>query len=168
MDKRQDPFYVVEQFVDGQSKGYWTGGSSRDFTTRIDDAMQFCRREDATKAIWGWHWQDVRITEHLYFRAESKDADQAAEIARETWQPISTAPKDGTDIIVCDSADLVGHAFFNRAEKRWDWLDGDPVYGAKCWQSFPDPPVAPSEAGKEVKDADPAAAPVARRRQGEE
>lgn len=62
---RQDAFYVIEQFTNGKSQGYWNGGSSRSFVPDIDAAMQFCRYVDAQRAIAGWHWQDVKITEHL-------------------------------------------------------------------------------------------------------
>ncbi len=61
-------FWVIEQFTDGKSQGYWDGGSSRSFTKDIDASQQFCRKVDAHRAIWGWHWKDVRITEHLYMQ----------------------------------------------------------------------------------------------------
>lgn len=82
-DSRSGSFWVVEQFVNEQSQGYWNGGSSRDFVKNIDDAMQFCRKLDANRAIWGWHWQDVKVTEHLYLRQEQADARPARTLLKE-------------------------------------------------------------------------------------
>ncbi|MDE2469660.1 MAG: hypothetical protein KGL35_13215, partial [Bradyrhizobium sp.] len=59
-------FWVVERFENEQSAGYWSGGNSRAFLTDIEKAVHFCRREDAMWTIIGWHWGDVRITEHVY------------------------------------------------------------------------------------------------------
>lgn len=58
-------FWVVEQFKDGRSSGYWDGGNSRQFTNDIDKAIQFCRHADALWATRGWHWGDTKITEHI-------------------------------------------------------------------------------------------------------
>jgi len=56
------------------------------------------------------------------------------------WQPIETAPKDGTIIIV--SAPAVGAARWSRfrdIEGYWEWFSGgtcDPDY----WMPLPSPP----------------------------
>jgi hypothetical protein len=68
----QLPFWVIEQFTDGQSSGYWDGGSSRSFVAAIDKAVQFCRKEDAATIKRGWHWQDCQITEHLMLNGRQK------------------------------------------------------------------------------------------------
>ena len=59
-------FWVIEQFVDGKSQGYWFGNSSREFSTDIDKAIQFRRREDAARVKSAWHWKDTEVTEHMY------------------------------------------------------------------------------------------------------
>lgn len=58
-------FWVVERFEDDRSAGYWDGGNSRSFVADIDNAIQFCRRQDAMWVIVGWHWRDVQTTEHI-------------------------------------------------------------------------------------------------------
>lgn len=58
-------FWVVEQFTDGCSTGYWDGGSSRSFTADIDKAVHFCRHTDGFWATRGWHWGDTKLTEHI-------------------------------------------------------------------------------------------------------
>jgi len=60
------PFWVIERFENGKSQGYWAGDSSRDFITEIDNAIQFCRKEDAWRIKRGWHWNDTQVTEHAY------------------------------------------------------------------------------------------------------
>ena len=62
-------FWVIERFENGQSKGYWDGGSSRCFNTNIEKAVQFRRHQDAFWATKGWHWTDTKITEHGFIAA---------------------------------------------------------------------------------------------------
>lgn len=62
-------FWVVEQFTDGKSNGYWDGGHSGSFTTDINKAVQFRRKDDAFWATRGRHWNDVRLTEHIMISA---------------------------------------------------------------------------------------------------
>lgn len=71
-------FWVVEQFQGGQSAGYWDGGSSRSFVIDIDKAIQFCRRQDAMWVIVGWHWKDVKITEHIMLPIEAAPPETIA------------------------------------------------------------------------------------------
>lgn len=68
-NKRANSFWVVERFKDGRSDGYWTGGSSRDFTTDINKAVQFRRHDDAFWVTRGWHWDDTKISEHIMIDA---------------------------------------------------------------------------------------------------
>lgn len=58
-------FWVVERFENSKGAGYWDGGSSRSFVTDINQAVHFCRRQDAMWVMRGWHWGDVEITEHV-------------------------------------------------------------------------------------------------------
>lgn len=64
-----ETFWVVERFENDKSAGYWDGGHSRMFVPKIDDAIQFRRRQDAQWVIVGWHWKDVQITEHMMLPA---------------------------------------------------------------------------------------------------
>jgi hypothetical protein len=82
----QSSFWVVEQFKDGKSCGYWDGASSRSFTRDINRAVQFCRKDDAYWATRGWHWGDTQITEHLMIGGEERiytkaDMEAACELA---------------------------------------------------------------------------------------
>ena len=67
-----------------------------------------------------------------------KQADEIERLERDRneWQPIDTAPKDGTEIIVC----VAGTADVEFV--RWhhvEWLDrtADPFDGATHWMSLP-------------------------------
>jgi hypothetical protein len=57
------------------------------------------------------------------------------------WQPIETAPKDGTEIIVWDAE--YRHSYFARCNSKgevyWDELYG-PLENATHWMPLPEPP----------------------------
>lgn len=62
------------------------------------------------------------------------------------WQPIETAPKDGIDIIVSDSGELVSVAFWDKDEGKWldsmnhngyDHATRNPTH----WMPLPEPPM---------------------------
>lgn len=68
-------------------------------------------------------------------------AVRAASSPQQNWQPIATAPLNGDDVIVVDANALVGQAFWNRADRRWDWLDNEPVaLPIQGWMPIPAPP----------------------------
>jgi hypothetical protein len=53
-----------------------------------------------------------------------------------SWQPIATAPKDGTRIILIDRRGVVMRGY-------WDRVDGWPSSaGVTHWMPLPDPPLA--------------------------
>jgi hypothetical protein len=61
------------------------------------------------------------------------------------WQPIETAPKDGTDIIVSDSGELVSVAFFCEDTEMWfDSMNHNgydhTVRNPTHWMPLPAPP----------------------------
>lgn len=61
------------------------------------------------------------------------------------WQPIDTAPKDGTYVLLIRATQKIPTvAFWNRDLQTWD--DGDffdNINGLTHWQPLPDPPVSP-------------------------
>lgn len=58
-------FWVVEKITNGLGGNYWDGGSSRSFTTDIEAAIQFCRKQDGLWVARNWHWSDIKLTEHM-------------------------------------------------------------------------------------------------------
>jgi hypothetical protein len=88
----------------------------------------------------------------LYNKAERIQMikDAAAEIRRlrglaqtgQQWQPIETAPQDGTPVIVWDDP-VRGEAYFETGDKAWWWTNtgpgdyvGDAIYPT-LWQPLP-------------------------------
>lgn len=82
-------------------------------------------------------------------RAIQKDAASAASVP-DGWQPINTAPKDGTEIDVwCKVCGRVPDAVFNTKKNRWeyvgldmfdemDWIELE--YPPTHWMPLPPPP----------------------------
>lgn len=61
-----------------------------------------------------------------------------------TWQPIETAPKDGTEILLYDAADpCILIAFWNNhgweMSPQWGRNDEWPAEGLTCWCRLPKP-----------------------------
>lgn len=57
------------------------------------------------------------------------------------WQPIETAPKDGTRILVCDQVDWVEIILWS--SEIGNWLDANfdlPDYDPVWWMLLPEPP----------------------------
>lgn len=84
-----DTFWVIERFENGKSQGYWAGDSSRDFIAEIDNAIHFCRKEDAWRIKRGWHWNDTQVTEHVYLPGGQKmcRCPHATDQSQE-WHPL--------------------------------------------------------------------------------
>lgn len=61
------------------------------------------------------------------------------------WQPISTAPKDGTPLLIWTEGAHLIHLFWKN--DHWEWLGGgrcpDGQYHMTHWMPLPEPP-APS------------------------
>ena len=61
------------------------------------------------------------------------------------WQPIDTAPTDGTNVIVCTPEGIVGEAKHHE-DHGWWWAGFDPTdyYDGQTfpslWQPLPEPP----------------------------
>lgn len=60
------------------------------------------------------------------------------------WQPIETAPTDGTEVLLCIAGEHEPHLYHAEwRDDQWciEWTDGtNPIYGATHWQPLPDPP----------------------------
>lgn len=67
---KPESFWVIERFANGKSLGYWAGDNSRCFIAEIDNAIHFCRKDDAWRIKRGWHWEDTQVTEHCYLKNE--------------------------------------------------------------------------------------------------
>jgi hypothetical protein len=106
--RASESFWVIEQFTDGKSSGYWGGLSSREFTPDIESAIQFHRRWDAAWAIKGWHWTDVRPTEHTMMAPPRAAMDAPRPLAKlqAEWRTSSTAWR--ADGVYCEAeADVI-------------------------------------------------------------
>jgi hypothetical protein len=61
-----------------------------------------------------------------------------------TWQPIKTAPKDGTEILAWARSDGFFVVFWYAHRGVWLWtaheLDGDEELNPTHWMPLPDPP----------------------------
>jgi len=60
------------------------------------------------------------------------------------WQPIETAPKDGTDVLVCADTGWMFVAYWDKKQwtsnaccDNWTALDDDEIVG---WMPLPKPP----------------------------
>lgn len=64
---------------------------------------------------------------------------------RSSWQPIETAPKDGTWVLICTKDDVFEAAWvkgLNDEDYCWRFVDFSP-HNPTHWQPLPDPPVDP-------------------------
>lgn len=65
------------------------------------------------------------------------------------WQPIETAPKGGTSIMLAVDDD-VGPGYYRKRNSDypghcWHWLDGDGECNPSMWQPYPPPPKRQTE-----------------------
>lgn len=63
------------------------------------------------------------------------------------WKPIQTAPKDGTQILLCsvdpeDGIYGIRHGFYEKgtADRCWYDIDGDEIYEPDFWSEATPPP----------------------------
>lgn len=85
----QAAFWVLEQFKNEQGQGYWKGCCSQHWTKDIDEATQFCRKQDAL-SIWrhaslAYEGFEVRAVEHAYIPAQS--TERCAECGHDANDP---------------------------------------------------------------------------------
>lgn len=97
---------------------------------------------DAPEHGWAQHLQTTRNRMRI--------ADICGEALTKlpaAWQPIETAPKSETNIIVCTPEGLVGEAKFYDEAERWYWAGSDPsdyhdgsIDVVAYWMPLPVPP----------------------------
>lgn len=63
------------------------------------------------------------------------------------WQPIETAPRDGTRVLVYRQgyADPQSVAYWSRDWCEWTVPGGSCIYGVTDWQPLPNPPEVSDE-----------------------
>lgn len=88
--------------------------------------------------------------QRLVLDPEKVKAAFEARVALQGWQPIESAPKDGTNVLIAeDQNGIHGEAYYDDEESRWYWANtgrGDypdprepfPTH----WQPLPPPPAA--------------------------
>lgn len=62
------------------------------------------------------------------------------------WQPIERAPKDGTEILVCDSEyGNISLCIFNAYRNYWEACNEFECKGITHWMPLPNPPISTIE-----------------------
>jgi hypothetical protein len=94
---------------------------------------------------------DVRLRDHV-FAAASTPA-QAEPTPVSAWQPMETAPKDGTEILLTggkNSGRWVRTAWWARRTEHWcvDTVAGVNLGDPTGWSPLPSPPDAPESGGQ--------------------
>lgn len=56
------------------------------------------------------------------------------------WQPIESAPKDGSEILTFRQAKLMAVAIWFPDLRRWCVSDGGDIVGVTHWMPLPEPP----------------------------
>ena len=60
--------------------------------------------------------------------------------SRCAWQPIDTAPRDGTAVLLCHPAwDMFEVGVYNAVARRWQQRTGDLIDTPTHWTPLPDP-----------------------------
>ena len=57
------------------------------------------------------------------------------------WQPMETAPKDGTEILLCSMFDMaVCYWRDDNVMQEWTWGCGNVYSNPRYWMPLPEPP----------------------------
>lgn len=99
-------------------------------------------------------YENCEPREAKYLRSEYYKARESvvSALSPSAWQPIETAPKDGTPILVAHTSHCVEEAYYHSGDKSWQSANTDPsdyVSGTiypHHWMPMPAPPLALSPA----------------------
>ena len=87
----------------------------------------------------------MRKSDLMQDRMRAAIAAYQAEVG-EGWQPIESAPKDGTSILIFCGFSIVGSWVTDGARVKNGWSDDkqgiNPIFMATHWQPLPEPPKA--------------------------
>jgi hypothetical protein len=116
---------------------------ARTIVTGRDDA------ENRYDDVWAQLINEQQNSGRLRTRAETAEA----QLATREWQDISTAPKDGTKILVFGNmraflADRVFIASWDRDIAGGAWMGPQARCIPRCWQPLPEPPLSTSGADR--------------------
>lgn len=111
-----------------------------------------CGGQDVHKADSDWmsptmvhcYSCDYRNTLYMWQKDNVHSDALRAELARHQWQPIDTAPKDGTRIVALCSNGAAYVARWNTNYEEWS-IPGSGISGVTHWMPLPEPPVAVDE-----------------------
>ena len=125
------PMEVLLERLDELADAVTGGKVSRDreFTIRIPAE---CDR-DADLVIS----QAVIIIRELQAKVSELEAEQKSVSVPKVWKPISTAPMDGTQILLCTPTGKIADGMFSQRYKVWSWpyVMVDPTH----WMQRPEP-----------------------------
>lgn len=126
------PMEVLLERLDELADAVTGGKVSRDreFTMRIPAE---CDR-DADLVIS----QAVIIIRELQAKVSELEAEQKSVSVPKVWKPISTAPMDGTQILLCTPTGKIADGMFSQRYKVWSWpyVMVDPTH----WMQRPELP----------------------------
>ena len=105
-------------------------------------AMIACGAKDLGDGSWDWECDD--FVERLYRHAYA--AGHADREGRQRWQPIETAPKDGTRALLASPGGRIADGMFLPRYGVWSWpyVMANPV----MWMPMPSAPPADAQRAK--------------------
>ena len=82
-------------------------------------------------------YRQAERVKHLQDRVSELEAEQKSVSVPKVWKPISTAPMDGTQILLCTPTGKIADGMFSQRYKVWSWpyVMVDPTH----WMQRPEP-----------------------------
>lgn len=94
-----------------------------------------------------------------YLSAAKTFAPSHSQQSAQAWQPIETAPKDGTEILLCSAViHDIGLCYWHEGMDGWTWGAGNYFRNPLHWMPLPEPPSldrCPSQESKPDKEFNP-------------
>lgn len=145
--KDGDVAWVIEM---GSGPAYWDGRGENTFSYRHDEAVRFARFEDAER-VRAWMVKPLgsacRSVQHAWTMTLHPEPEH---LNGTGWQPIETAPKDGTPVLLMPvgcKKPVVGyfsdlftkpwHAVVLDADAEWNDMGQSPIFEATHWMPVP-------------------------------